>query len=139
MALLTIKAEKNKELLEYIKSIKTNLKDSNYIRNPFIGYIKTFSDIEEENTIIVLKMTPIYFNFPLLLLVTGLCTLVVFGLHWYSILQLCIGSLSIIWTPQFFYMGFKMGAKKFNYKGELFLISHKEAIEYLVSSLYKKG
>jgi hypothetical protein len=126
MALLCIETEQHDKAMVFYRLIKKNLADGNYIKNPFMGQIRAY--VFDDSYIFVLSMTPIYFNFPLILLITGATTLVLFGWQWYTITQLAIGGLSVAWTPAFIYFFFLLGLKKAGYKGDVKLLSKKDTL-----------
>jgi hypothetical protein len=119
----------------HIKKINENLKGSNIIKNPFMGFIKTFN--VEDQTLIIIKMQPLYFNFPIFLLLGGIGSGLVFGLLWFTTLPICMGSLSIFWSPIFFRTMFNLSLRKIEPKPEITYIKQSEALEIL--SIHKRG
>ena len=136
MAVFGIKTKLNPDVLKFLKDIKKRFKDADLVKNPFTSYIKHFK--KQNDLIIVLKMVPLWPNFPPFVAGLSLATLILFGglsNPFLLLIPLFFLSLTFFWTENFFFLIFKAGVRKAGYKGIIKRIKKNVLIEELTRRL----
>lgn len=134
MALFGFRAEHKKELTNFMLATQKKLESNNVVYNPFIAKIKEFNLISEgePEVIYLIDMNPIYLNFTPIGWFMAFAVLVLFGFSWWITPGVVITLLGVFWTPEFYYIMFRLGLKKAGYKGKVKRLRNEAIIKELL-------
>lgn len=127
MAIFGVETEEDALVQELVVETNVRLQDTNLIKNPFRGGIKGYPD-----SMYVLMLEPIYFNFTWFIWVAAIGLYFWLGLSYWLIPPAILGCLGIFWSKYFFYFMFKMGLKRKGYRGKTTLLSTAETLKRVV-------
>lgn len=128
MPVLKVLTDKTLEERRFFKDLKDRFeKEDDLTKNPFKGRIDMIST--ESKLLTVMVLDPIY---PDIVPKAGILIAAVSALFgWYVVMGagLFLAGTFVLWTERFFFWVLKRSRKKFGVKGEIVLLSDKEAWE----------
>jgi len=136
MAILTTKLKETEQVALFFEKTKQRIKSNNLVKNPFEGDVaKLERGIE---SIYIVKIEPVYFPFPVLLLVPSAVILFIFGWTWWVTIPLAMSCLSFFWSDSFFKMMLKKGLRKAGVKQPVTFMKNTETIKEVVFNVPKR-
>jgi len=136
MAILATKLKDSKEVVEFFLKTKDRIQEGNIVKNPFYGDVHRTK--LKDLSLYIVKIEPIYFPFPVLLLVPAFVIFVLWGWSWFVIIPLFMSCLSFFWTSFFFKLMLKKGLQKAGVKQKIIFLEHTDIINEVVFNVSKR-
>lgn len=114
-----------------INKIKEHLKETNFIKNPFVAKTKTIFVMEKNKAVQaeIIDIKPVYPNVTLFVALIGFAGFMLSGLWGFLLVMFIALLLSLFWTKYFYIFMFKRSLRKGNYKGPIRILSPGEIIQ----------
>ena len=129
MALFGIETEKSEKVLKWFSESRERGESDNLIKNPFELRSKFFLD---EKITLVMDITPVWPNLTVFGWIMSLTVFMFWGIRWFIIPGLILGSLGIFWSWPFYYFMATRGIRKAGYKGPIKFLTNKQIINRVV-------
>ena len=130
MAVFGVLVDPGLEVLDFVAKTNHRLEDSNLVKNPFKGGIKTV--LHDGRLLCVVSMRPVYFNFTVFGWLLAASVFFIWGVSWWILPGVILGSLGIFWHKSFFLFMMKKGMRKAGYTGQFKEINANTIIEYAI-------
>lgn len=138
MGIFGIITDNNMSATLFIEETRKRLANSNLIKNPFIGKIKTF-ELDNNLLLHIVSMKPIYFNFTIFGWIIAASIFFIWGLNWFILPGILLGCVGIFWSKYFYRWLFIKGLKRAGYNGVIKKIDNTQVIEQMVDEEFLKG
>jgi len=117
MAMYGILLDKDKAVAKWIAETTKRTQEENFLKNPFKTKIKFW--LKKKQLLLLMDITPIYFNYTIFGWVMSAGTLLMFGLGWWVWPGIILGCLGFFWTSEFYFEMTKLGLRRAGYKGKI--------------------
>ena len=127
MVIIGTKLEDSKAVAVFFMKTKERIKNNNFMKNPFTGDVSRI-----DNGTYIVKIDPIYFPFPLLMVIPFLICFFIWGWSNWLLIPLGITTLYYFWMPHFYKTMLAKGLRKAGVEGKIVFMTHTEIIEEVV-------
>lgn len=132
MAVVGVLVDGCEDVEEFVCAMSDKLGDNNLVSNPFRGRVRRYP--VEGGVLVVLVISPVYFNFSVFGWVVGAIFYFIRGWNWY-VMGAAAGlvCLGVFWSSWFYGVMLKAGLKKWGYRGKIKKLSRDEIVDSLIS------
>jgi len=131
MSYVGVLVDRGNEVLSFVDGMRKRMRENNVIRNPFVGDISDYL-IDDKKILVVLLINPVYFNFSVIGWFSAAIIFLLWGMTWWLVAPLFVGSLGVFWSSWFFRQMLKKGMRKAGYGGPIKKVARDDAIRMLV-------
>jgi hypothetical protein len=117
MAMFGILLDKDVAVTKWIADTKKRTTYDNVFKNPFKTKIRFWN--KKGEVLLLMDITPIYFNYSIYGWFMSAGTLLLFGFGWWMWPGIVLGCLGLFWTSEFYFVMTKLGLRRTGYKGKI--------------------